>query len=284
MGDARNLAYVLHFLGMAAISQGNYAEAHALLEESQQYYRAMENKGDLVWSFLYLGQVCFAQGDAVRANALVEEGLAQARTTHFQIGVACSLYLLGRLALAQGEATKARAFLEESLTVYEALWLQANSAQVLSWLASIAFVQGERAKANTLCERTIALFRQMDNQESMARALQGWGCMVACCGETAWAAQIWGVAETLGDATRSSRPFDLFTLFTALGEQADYERMRATVRANLGEQTFAQTWAEGRTMTPEQAIAAHSLIPETTHIRRPGRTGRSLLRLPIQPI
>ena len=105
--------------------------------------------------------------------------------------------------------------------------------------------------------------------------------MVACCGETAWAAQLWGVAETLGDATRSSRPFDLFTLFTALGEQANYERMRATVRANLGEQTFTQTWAEGRTMTPEQAIAVHSLIPDRTHSK--ARTNRQKTSAPPYP-
>ncbi len=80
--------------------------------------------------------------------------------------------------------------------------------------------------------------------------------MVACRGESAWAAQLWGAAETLGGAVRSSRFFDLFTLFTALGEHADYERMKTTVQAELGEQAFAQTWAQGRVMTPEQAIAA----------------------------
>ncbi len=264
VGDTRNLAYVLHFLGMAAINQGNYAEARALLEESQQYYRAMENKGDLVWSFLCLGQVCFAQGNAVRANALVEEGLEQARTTHFQVGVACSLYVLGRLALAQGEATKARAFLEESFTIYEALWLQANSTQVLSWLAGIDLMQGERAKATTLCERTIVRFQQMDDQDSLALCLQRWGCMVARRGDTIWAAQLWGIAETLGEATCSLQPFDLFTLCNALGERANYERMKTIVHAELGEQAFRQAWNQGRAITPEQVIAAQaqSLIPD----------------------
>jgi DNA-binding NarL/FixJ family response regulator len=36
----------------------------------------------------------------------------------------------------------------------------------------------------------------------------------------------------------------------------DEERMRARVRAELGEQAFAQALAEGRAMTPEQALAA----------------------------
>jgi hypothetical protein len=64
-GDRRNLAYLLHFLGMAAISRQSYREARSLLEESQQYHRQMENRQDLVWSSLYLGQVCFGQERSV---------------------------------------------------------------------------------------------------------------------------------------------------------------------------------------------------------------------------
>jgi predicted ATPase/DNA-binding CsgD family transcriptional regulator len=265
-GDTKNLAYLLHFLGMATIGQQDYAQARSLLEESQRYYRELENKQDLVWSFLYLGQVCFAQGDAACAVALVEEGLVQARATHYQIGVACSSYLLGRFALAQNDVTRASASFEGSLSIFEALVLQSNTAQVLSWLAGIALLHGEKAKAVPLCERSIALFRQTDDKEGMALCLQQWGCMVARRGAPVWAAQLWGAAETLGGATRNWRPFDLFTLFTALGEHADYEHMMSTVRAKLGEQAFAAAWAEGRTMTPEQAIAeqAHLLVPDRT--------------------
>jgi DNA-binding CsgD family transcriptional regulator len=265
-GNTKNLAYLLHFLGMATIGQQDYAQARSLLVESQRYYQELENKQDLVWSFLYLGQVCFAQGEAARASALVEVGLALARATHYQMGVACSSYLLGRLTLAQSDMTRAHACLEESLSIFEASGLQSNTAQVLSWLAGIAFVQGEKVKAISLCERSIALFRQMDDKESMSLCLQEWGCMVAQRGASIWAAQLWGAAETLGGTTRNWRPFDLFTLFTALGEHADYERMMYAVRSELGEQVFAAAWAEGRTMTPEQAIAeqAHLLAPDRT--------------------
>ncbi len=150
------------------------------------------------------------------------------------------------------------------MTIFEAFGLQSNVAQVLSWLAGIALAQDEKVKADSLCERSLALFRQMDDKESIAHCLQQWGCMVARRGDAAWAALLWGAAETLGGAKRSWRSFDLFTLFTALGEHADYERMVRDVRAELGEQAFAAAWAEGRTMTPEQAIAAQEqlLIPK----------------------
>src|SRR5204862_6189657 len=40
---------------------------------------------------------------------------------------------------------------------------------------------------------------------------------------------------------------------------AAYDRAVATARSQLGEQAFAAAWAQGRTMTPEQALAAREL-------------------------
>ncbi len=39
-------------------------------------------------------------------------------------------------------------------------------------------------------------------------------------------------------------------------ERAAYERFVAHLRARLGEETFAAAWQEGRSMTPQQALAA----------------------------
>ena len=55
---------------------------------------------------------------------------------------------------------------------------------------------------------------------------------------------------------KASDSSDFFTHFTMLDEHADYERVRAAVRAQLGEQTFAQALAEGRAMTLEQVLSS----------------------------
>jgi hypothetical protein len=39
--------------------------------------------------------------------------------------------------------------------------------------------------------------------------------------------------------------------------RADYERSVAAARDQLGEKAFNAAWAEGRTMTPDQALAAN---------------------------
>jgi DNA-binding NarL/FixJ family response regulator len=67
---------------------------------------------------------------------------------------------------------------------------------------------------------------------------------------------------------------------TLPGERADEERMRARVRAQLGEQAFAQALAEGRAMTPEQALAAGQPTMPTSPPPAHARTDRQKVLSP----
>lgn len=256
-GDTRSLANLLLFSAIAAIDQGKYAEARSLLEESQVLFQKMDNKEDLAWSFLHLGRVLFAQGDEMRAHALVEEGLALSRETHYRVGSACSLYLLGRFALARGEASRAQPLLEESLSLFKALREQQSAAHVLSLLAHVSAMQGEEAAALSCCGKSMALFRQVDDPEGIAFCLQGLGAMAAGRGNLLWAARIWGAAENLLGVEGPRGPFFLPVERTK-AERMDHERIVRAVRTELGVRAFTEAWAEGRVMTPEQALAAQN--------------------------
>ena len=45
-------------------------------------------------------------------------------------------------------------------------------------------------------------------------------------------------------------------------ERPDYEQAVATARLKLGEKVFAAAWAEGRNMSPEQALSAQKPSPD----------------------
>jgi DNA-binding NarL/FixJ family response regulator len=47
-------------------------------------------------------------------------------------------------------------------------------------------------------------------------------------------------------------------------ERADYERAVESVRAQLDEKAFTEVWAQGRALTPEQALAAREPTMATT--------------------
>ena len=61
-----------------------------------------------------------------------------------------------------------------------------------------------------------------------------------------------GAAESLLEASHPRDPLP----FILPGERIDETQLVTTVRTHLREQAFVKAWAEGRTMTPEQAFAA----------------------------
>lgn len=66
-----------------------------------------------------------------------------------------------------------------------------------------------------------------------------------------WAARLWGAAGALREALGTPLP---------PVARADYERAVAAARTTSGERAFAVAWAQGRSMTPEQALAARGAV------------------------
>jgi len=64
-----------------------------------------------------------------------------------------------------------------------------------------------------------------------------------------WAAHLWGAAEALREAIGTPIP-PVYRL--------GHERAVAKVRAQVSNDTFVKAWAEGRAMTPEQAMTRPS--------------------------
>ncbi|SRR6266487_2280707 len=254
-GDTQALALVLHFLAEGAIEQGNYREARSLLEESLAFFREQHNKENIAWVFLNLGYVLFAQGDAAYAAVLVENSLQIFRELENKAGATTALCLLGRLAVAQDEIGKAQSWLEEALIFSRALGLPEFTALLLSQLGCIASLRGNQAAASALWEESLAILQRAGHNETLRLCLQQAGSVLAQQGEEVWAVRLWGAAEALEIASGRQTPF-LLTIRRTAGEQIAYEQQISAVRTCLGKQVFAQTWEEGCSMTPEQALAA----------------------------
>jgi hypothetical protein len=93
-------------------------------------------------------------------------------------------------------------------------------------------------------EESLALAIELGIVGFIPAGLKGLGCVAAARGQYRWAALLWGAAEPLPESQSVAVP------------QPIYEHMRAAARAHLGESAFAQQLAEGRAMTPAQAVAA----------------------------
>jgi DNA-binding CsgD family transcriptional regulator len=168
----------------------------------------------------------------------------------------------------QGDIISARSLVEESVALYKEMGHRHDTGWSLSILARIVAAEGGYATACTLYEESLAITRAVSNKLHIASGLEGLASVVAsqvrsCHAERSeesselrvqWAAQLWGAAEVLRETIGVPiPPIDL----------ADYQRSVAQACTGLSKQTFANYWAEGRRMTPEQALAAqgHSMTP-----------------------
>jgi ATP/maltotriose-dependent transcriptional regulator MalT len=309
LGNKQGIAFSLFWQAFGIMERGNYAEARVMLEKAMTLHREVGNTEYVAWSLYRLAQPDMYQGEYARAHALCEESLALHRKLGNTWGIAYGVHQLARvLFYSQSDPALVRSLLQESLTLNRELGDKWINGQVLLLLGDVALSQGDMALARSLAEESMALWREIefpwatcslwslellakveahqadyatarihyeegltlarkvDDKGYTASYLEGLADVVAAQGEPPWAAQLWGAAEALRETIGAPIP----PVF-----RPTYERSVTAARAQLGEKPFAAAWAQGRTMTLEQAVAMlhqDSLsepAPETLHAPQP---------------
>jgi DNA-binding CsgD family transcriptional regulator len=128
-------------------------------------------------------------------------------------------------------------------------------AVALHILGRVEAQRGDLRAARSHYQESLALSRELGEQFNISLSLEGLAGVLATQGELRWAAQLWGAAEVLREAIAIPLP---------PVDRPRYEQAVATAQAQLGEQAFAAAWQEGRTMTPEQVLAAQGVAESPT--------------------
>jgi predicted ATPase/class 3 adenylate cyclase/Tfp pilus assembly protein PilF len=245
LGDKAQIAISLSNLGTAVLHQGDVAMARELLEEGLTIRRESGDKVDIAGSLNDLGAVAIEQGDYAAARSLLEEALTIRRELGDKAGIAASLNNLGMVAIQQRDYAAARVFLGESLPLCREIGDKWLHALALNTLGDLTRTQGDHAAARPLYEESLAISVQLEDQRGIAYCLEGLAAVASELGQRNRAAQLFAAAEALREGSGGQ----LRTF-----ERADHDRVVAAVRAGLGDQQFISAWAEGRAMAPEQAI------------------------------
>src|SRR6266487_2343031 len=247
--DKDRVAWSLFTLGLLNNKQGEYSRAYTLFEESLKLFRALGNKRGIAASLTQLAGTLFvSQGNQTMIYPLLEEGLSLDQEVGDKEGMAVASLLLGWVALKQGDVATARSRMEESLVLYQEMEHREGMAEALSLIGKTEATLGDYAFARTFYEDSLAMAQEIGDKELIASGLEGLASVVAMQGEPAWATRLWGTAEALREAIGAPlQPV----------EQADYDHAVTEVRSDLGEEIFALTWAEGRTMKAEQTLTLH---------------------------
>lgn len=246
--DSASQARHRALLGAAwmALKQGKQDKARALAETSITLAREAENQEDLADALAVMAFWAMDQGDLARASALFEESLALSRELGPRSNwrTALSLAYLGELPFARGDYGTADALAQQSLNLFREIGSSSGTAYALEILGDIAERQGNYSKAKQFLKEALTLHRQLKNMQMIADALQELAIVARGEREFVRAVRLWAAADALRqELNQPAAPF-----FEA------YRPYLNSLRDKLGENRFAAAWAQGQSLSLEQAV------------------------------
>jgi MalT-like TPR region len=233
---------------VGASDLGERVEARALQEEALELARETGDRQRIAETLHHLAFTRFLQGDDEAASSLAEEGLSTYRELDNSSGIGLCLSLLGHLAFWEGDLVRARALAEAGVALAREARSGVHLSYGLSVLGHVARADRDFAAAETHYRDALAVFQQRTAAGDWMRTtsfLLGLAGLWVEWGRAHEAAHLFGATEGWLKAMGMPVPW-----MPPLG----YERDEAAAREALGEEAFADAWAEGQAMTLEQAV------------------------------
>ena len=250
MGKSWKRGRCLTQLARISTAQGEYDQAQKLLEQSLALYQVLGDNERVGWVFYLQARLLFLSGrDTATASSLTEQSLTLLQEINNPWVRAYSLVLLGQITLEQDDKFRACDLFEEGRSTFEQAGDQAGMAESLMGLASVATKQGDFVAAHNLYQESFQILQRIKYLELIPSCLEGLATVAAEQGELVWAICLWGASESLREAIGTPIP-PVYRL--------SHEQAVAKVHAQMSNETFSNAWADGRTMTAEQAMTRQS--------------------------
>jgi predicted ATPase len=226
-GDLEAIARSLFSLADSVSSQRDYRRGYTLFEESLTIYRELRNKRGIANCLMQSALFLFfgAQGDQATVHKRLEESLAIYRELGDKNGMGYCCWVAGWAAFRQGDTIRAHDLIEQCLALCREMGSRWQLCWTLAYLGRIKAHQGDFAGARTLLGESLVEAHTLDDW-SRAFCLERLAVVVAAQGEYAWAARLWGAAESLRENSGSP---------VTPAERTDYEPAMAAALTSLGE-------------------------------------------------
>lgn len=192
----------------------------------------------------HLAALALTRGDNAHAKALFEENLALARAAGSIGGVYLSLIGLADLARLQNDYSHASALCAEGLTLARTTGDRYATSRLLCIQGHIARAQGDHDQARGYYQESLSLAAIIEARDLAGHCLLGMAQAALAAGQWQPAARLFAAATCHLPLIRQ----------LPLAEQAMYERGLEALHTRLDAGTFAQAWAEGEAVAPQQAL------------------------------
>jgi len=256
LGDRDGVGRCINNLGYLARSAGDYSTAGSLFRESLRMAQASGDALTLLSPLVNLALNALFQGDFAGAQAYLDQHQTAVQTTGSVSGLAENKRLRGYVALRQGEYPVARKLLEEAIEMARSGDDATHLARCYVHLGYLALRENSPAEAYALLADGLRGFHDLGVSEGIQLALRGLAALAEAQRRAERAARLFGAAEALREGIGTVLP---------PVERSAYEEYVAAARTEMNEHDFTAAWAEGRVMSPDEAVGfALEADPNTT--------------------
>jgi predicted ATPase/ATP/maltotriose-dependent transcriptional regulator MalT len=290
VGLTRVLVSALGMLGLLISMQGDRTSASPLLEECEHLCRTKAYRWELAHLLRKLALIAWHQGDLTRASSCAQEGLTLARKIGDTSLIATTLSVLSGIANRQGDLARATTLTQETLNLAQKLGDTSLIATATQNLGYLALQQNQFPQAAAYARRALTLFRELGDKTFITAALHSLGHLALLQNDLMQAAEAFqegftlsedlknmtrmgwhlvglaAVAEKEGHYQKACRLLGVaearldVNLHMNAAERADYDELVKRVRTHLGEDLFSSLWAQGKAMTPQEALDAQDVV------------------------
>jgi tetratricopeptide (TPR) repeat protein len=243
--DKSSIAVSLNALGVLERDRGDLAASRALMEESLGLWKELGDRLAVARSLSNLASGAKLQGDYMHARSLYRECLLIFRELGDKTGFAWALNHEGDVAREQGDSDGARSLFQQSLAAFREVGDRWGIAGSLADLGNLAREQKDYRTADALYRESIGIFQKLEHKQSVARLLEAFACAAAEQTQAGRSLRLAGAAAAL----RQSIGAPLTPV-----EQGKLETILDAARRELTTTAGRTAWLDGWVMPIEKTI------------------------------
>ncbi|MEU8260355.1 BTAD domain-containing putative transcriptional regulator [Micromonospora sp. NPDC048999] len=243
VGERWSLSAALATYADALIKRGDFEAATAALEESARLSRELNPAQEPGFQVILLATMRARSGDVAGAKESLRRFVADQVTDRAVQDAAFGLMMLGDMARLEGSLDEARECFAEATRRLEGVPMLAPQVRglLLAGMAHLALALGDAATARQRVSEAVDCGVAAHDMPVVAVVTVGWVAIAAAEGRFELAAQLLGTSDSLrGRPDRSN---------------IDAQRLTEQLRAELGDEAYAASYARGYGLSRADALA-----------------------------
>jgi predicted ATPase/class 3 adenylate cyclase len=244
-GDKRILGYSLEMLYVASNFIKVPGAQQAAHEGLRIFTEELHDSWGLSMAYQNMVRLAIANGNVEEKEKYLGKLKEQLRDVPLSFQAGLFFLGMGMGESLQGNYQEATQFFEDGLKIFKRLRNKNFQTALTSELGHIARHTGDINQARQIYTKTLTNWQDLGNRAAIAHQLECFGFLALADEEPQRAIRLFGSAEALRERINSS-----MTDY----EQAEYSQAITQLRSMSTQAEFIFLWAEGRSMTMEQAI------------------------------